>query len=233
MKAEERHRLAENELVRGLKKLKDAPKRPPSVLLLMVGLLAVVMVVYWYWSSTASNRLAKAWVSYYQNKDNADAPAAQKAGPAGQALSLNAADSAYNRAFNQLFLNPQQAIKDFTDAAQLYVELSKQANNHDIQLRALVGAGKSYESAGKIQEAVQFYDQAVTKFGAMNDWKDHPLVKEAREHKEKLAAGENSLAKLYAAWEEKMKQVTSTEPKPPTLPTPGGLTIPMPPEPPK
>jgi tetratricopeptide (TPR) repeat protein len=172
-------------------------------------------------------------VAYYQNKDSAEAPASLKAGPAGQALTLSSADAAYNRAFNALFVNPQQSLKDFTDAAQQYADLSKQASNPTIQLRALVGAGKSYESAGKIQDAVQYYDSAVTKFGVMNEWKDHPLVKEAREHKDKLAAGDNSLAKLYASWEEKMKQVTTNEPKPPTLPSVGDLNIPIPPEPPK
>jgi hypothetical protein len=225
MKAEERHRLAENDLVKGIRRLTSGPKRPPNILLLMIGLLAIVMIVYWYWSSTASNRVARAWRDYFQNKDNIDAPASLRTGPAGQAVILAQADKAYSLAFEALFSSPSQALKDFANVAQQYVDLSKQASNNDIQIRSLVGAARSYESAGKIEEAKQYYDSVLTKFGGQTDWKDHPLVKEAKEHKEKLATGTGSLAGLYASWQEKMSKVTSSEPTPPSLPT-----IPLPPE---
>ncbi len=228
MKAEERHRLAENELAKGLKRLTSGSRRPPNILLVMIGLLAVVMVVYWYWSSTASSRVAKAWQNYFQSRDGGDVSDALKKGPAGTAVQLTQADAAYSKAYDQLFTNPQQALKDFVEVAQQYAELSGQASNHDIQLRALVGAGRAYESAGKVEEARKYYDSAVTKFGGRDDWKNHPLVKEAREHKDKLASGDSGLANLYASWEAKMKQVT-TEPKPPTLPNFSDLNIPLPP----
>lgn len=225
MKADERHRLAENELAKGLNRLRSASKRPPNILMVMIGLLAIVMVVYWYWSSTASSRVAKAWQTYFQTRDGGDVSEGLKKGPAGTAVQLTQSDAAYSRAYDQLFTNPQHALKDFVDVAQQYAELSNQASNNDIQLRALIGAGRAYENTANLDEAKKYYASIITKFGDRPEWKDHPLVKEARTRQDNLASANSGLANLYATWDAKMKQVT-TEPKPPSLPE-----IPLPPIP--
>jgi hypothetical protein len=230
MKAEERHRLAENDLSKGLNQLASGAKRPSSMILLMVGLVVVLGIVYWYWSNTAANRVSRAWVQYYERRDSLeDAPPNWKSGPAGQAVLLGAADKVYERGFNRLFLDPQQALKEFESAASQYEELSKTASNNDILLRALMGAARAQENLGNVTKAVAFYDNVLSKFGSSNEWKEHPLVKDAKSHKEKLtASGEETLANLYQSWASKLKQVTNTpgDLKPPELPS-----IPTPPIP--
>lgn len=229
MKAEERHRLAENDLVKGLNRLATGTKRPSNMVLLMVVLIAVLGFVYWYWSGTAANRVSRAWAQYYDRKDSLeDAPANWKSGPAGQAVQLGIADKSFERGFSNLFLNPQQALRDFEQAAQQYEELSKSTSNSDIQIRSLIGAARSQENLGNADKAIAHYDVIISKFGSSNDWKEHPLVKDAKEHKSKLAAGENSLAGLYASWASRLKQVSTDGgvQKPPSFPN-----IPTPPVP--
>jgi tetratricopeptide (TPR) repeat protein len=227
MKAEERHRLAENELVKGLNRLAAGTRRPPNLVIFMVGLLVVVIVVYWIWSTTASNRVAQAWVNYAERQGSLeDAPESLKAGPAGQAILLASADAAYENGYNQLFTSSEQSLAQFEHAAKLYAALAQQATNSDMQLRAMVGAGKAYESLGKVEEAVAQYDAVLAKFGSNHEWKDHPLLQDARNHKAKLTAGEGSLSSIYRSWTEKLKRVGPAELKPPTLPT-----IPTPPSP--
>lgn len=226
MKAEERHRLAENDLVKGLNQIATGTKRPSNMILLMVGLVVVLGIVYWYWSSTASNRVSRAWVQYYERRDNLeDAPANWKSGPAGQAIQLSIADKAFDRGFSRLFLDPQQALKEFEQAAQQYEELSKATSNADIQLRALMGAARANENLGDMTKAVAFYDSVLNKFGTSNEWKEHPFIKQAKDRKEKLKEGDDGLAKLYQSWAAKLKQVTTNSgvqspPQFPGIPTP-------------
>ena len=226
MKAEERHQLAENDLSKALNTIATGNKRPSNMILLMLGLVVVLGVVYWYWSSTAANRVSRAWIQYFEQRDRLeDAPAQWKSGPAGQAVQLGAADQAFDRGFNKLFFMPESSLKDFEAAATQYEELSKVASNSDIQLRALVGAARANENLGNATKALAFYDSVLTKFGSNADWKDHPLVKDAREHKELLSAsGEDSIAVLYQSWASKLKQVktdggSSGMPGLPNIPT--------------
>ncbi len=229
MKAEERHRLAENDLVKGLNQISTGIKRPSNMILLMVGLVVVLGIVYWYWSTTAANRVSRAWVQYFERRDSLeDVPPNWKSGPAGQAIQLGIADKSFERGFTRLFLDPQMALKEIEQAAQQYEELSKIASNSDIQLRSLVGAARSNENLGEANKAVGFYDKVIEKFGNSNDWKDHPLVKDSKQRKEKLASTDSGLALLYQSWAAKLKQVTTNQ----DLQTPPPfLTIPSPPIP--
>lgn len=228
MKAEERHRLAENDLSKGLTQLTTSVKRPSSMILFMLGLIVALGIVYWYWSSTAANRISRAWIQYYEQRDRlGDVPEQWKSGPAGHAIQLGAADQAFDRGFSQLFIDPQQALKEFDQAAQQYEALSKTASHPEIQLRAMIGAARASENLGDVTKAISFYDAAINKYGSNNEWKDHPLLKDARSHKEKLTAtGDNSLSALYQSWATKLKQVSSSDTtlKPPQIPS-----IPLPP----
>lgn len=229
MKAEERHRLAENDLVKGLNRIGTGIRRPSTMILLMVGLVVVLGIVYWYWSTTAANRVSRAWTQYYERRDSLeDVPANWKSGPAGQAIQLGIADKAYERGFSRLFIDPQQALKEFEQAAQQYEELSKATSNSDIQLRSLIGAARANENLGELTKSVDYYSKVINKFATRNDWKDHPLVKDAVKRKEKLTATDNGLAQLYQSWAAKLKQVTTTPglQNPPQFPT-----IPIPPVP--
>jgi tetratricopeptide (TPR) repeat protein len=231
MKADERHRLAENELVKGLNRLASGSKRPPNMVLFMVGLLVVVVLVYWYWSSTAASRVSQAWINF-ANKRNSieEAPESLKSGPAGQAVLLAQADAAFDRGFSKLFSDPQGSLQDFDQAAQSYDALSKQTTNNDMQLRALVGMGKAYESAGKVDQATAAYQAALNKFEKSSEFAHHPLVLDAKQHLDKLTSGDAGLGVLYKTWAEKLKQVTTTPEQQP----PANLTvpnIPIPPEP--
>lgn len=229
MKAEERHRLAENDLVKGLNQISTGVKRPSNMILLMVGLVVVLGVVYWYWSSTAASRVSRAWTQYYEKRDNLEElSASAKSGPAGQAIQLSIADKSFDRGFNRLFIDPASALKEFEQAAKQYEELTTSTSNSDIQLRALVGAARSNENLGELTRAVGFYDKVLEKFGSSNEWKDHPLVKDAKERKTKLTSADSGLAQLYQSWAAKLKQVT-TNPgvqSPPPFPN-----IPIPPVP--
>jgi len=228
MKAEERHRLAENDLSKGLTQLTTGVKRPSNMIILMLGLIVALGIVYWYWSSTAANRVSRAWIQYYEQRDRlADAPEQWKSGPAGHAIQLGAADQAFDRGFSQLFIDPQQALKEFEQAAQQYESLSKTASHPEILLRALIGAARSNENLGDVTKSISFYDAAINKYGTNNDWKDHPLLKDARSHKEKLSAtGDNSLNALYQSWATKLKQVSTGDS---TLKAPQIPSIPLPP----
>jgi tetratricopeptide (TPR) repeat protein len=230
MKADERHRLAENELVKGLNRIATSAKRPPNMVLFMVGLLVVVVVVYWYWSSVAASRVSQAWVNFSNRRNTIeDVPDSMKSGPAGQAVLLAQANAGYERAFGKLFTDPQSALKDFEAAAKQYEDLSKQTTNNDILLRALVGAGKAYESAGQVDQAKAAYQLALTKLEKSTEYAQHPLLQDAKDHLAKLSSGEAGLGNLYKSWVEKLKQVTTTEQKPPSLPT--IPSFPTPPEP--
>jgi len=226
MKAEERHRLAENDLVKGMNQLAGGSWRPSNMMLLMAGLVVLLGLVYWYWSTTAANRVSRAWIQYYEQRDRLDdAPASWKAGPAGQAVQLGSADKAFERGFTKLFVDPSAALKEFEAAASQYEELSKIATTTEIQLRSIIGAARSFENTGDSAKALTYYNQALDKFGSNNEWKDHPLLKDAREHKEKLSAtGDDSLAALYQSWANKLKQVknegTSEKPSIPNIPLP-------------
>jgi hypothetical protein len=229
MKAEERHRLAENDLVKGLNQVTTGIKRPSNMILLMVGLVVVLGVVYWYWSSTAASRVSRAWTQYYERRDSLDdMNASAKSGPAGQAIQLGIADKSYERGFNRLFIDPQSALKDFEQAAKQYEDLSGIASNNDIQLRSLIGAARANENLGELTRAVGFYDKVIEKFAGSNDWKDHPLVKDAKERKTKLTSADSGMAQLYQSWAAKLKQVTTT----PGIQTPPAFpSIPIPPIP--
>jgi hypothetical protein len=230
MKADERHRLAENELVKGLNRIATGAKRPPNIVLFMVGLLVVVVLVYWYWSTTAANRVSQAWVNFSNRRNTIeDVPDSMKSGPAGQAVLLGQADATYDRAFSKLFTDPQSGLKDFELAAKQYEDLSKQASNNDILLRAMVGAGKAYECAGQVDQAKTAYQTALAKFEKSNEYEKHPLIQDAKDHLAKLSSGESGLGSLYKTWAEKLKQVSTNEQKPPVLPS--FPSIPTPPEP--
>lgn len=226
MKAEERHRLAENDLVKGINQVASGSWRPSSMVLLMTGLVVLLGLVYWYWSTTAANRVSKAWIQYYEQRDRLDdAPASWKSGPAGQAVQLGTADKAFERGYTKLFIDPAAALKEFESAATQYEELSKTASTTEIQLRSLIGAARAYENTGNNTKAVALYDQALAKFGSNNEWKDHPLLKDAKDHKDKLSAsGDDSLATLYQSWATKLKQVknegTTDKPSIPNIPMP-------------
>lgn len=229
MKAEERHRLAENDLVKGLNRITTTAKRPSNMILFMIGLIVVLGFVYWYWSNTAANRVSRAWIQYYEKRSDIEsAPETWKTGPAGHAVQLAIADKSFERGFGRLFLDPQQALGEFEQAAKQYEDLSKIASNKDILLRSLVGAARSYENLGNVEKAVALYDTVQNKFGTSSDWKDHPLVKDSQNHKKQLAAGENSLSILYQSWASRLKQVSTTPglQKPPEFPN-----IPIPPVP--
>lgn len=229
MKAEERHRLAENDLVKGLNQVSTGIKRPSNMILLMVALVVVLGIVYWYWSSTAAGRVSRAWTQYYEKRNSLeDLNASAKSGPAGQAIQLGIADKSFDQGFNLLFVNPPSALKEFEQAAKQYEDVSAIASNTDIQLRALIGAARANENLGELTRAVSFYDKVIEKFGNSNEWKDHPLVKDAKERKTKLTTADSGMAQLYQSWAAKLKQVTTT----PGIQTPPAFpNIPIPPVP--
>ncbi|HQR06112.1 MAG TPA: hypothetical protein PLN21_04775 [Gemmatales bacterium] len=229
MKAEERHRLQENDLVKGLNQVTTGIKRPSNMILLMIGLVVVLGVVYWYWSGTAASRVSRAWTQYYEKRNSLeDLSVSAKSGPAGQAIQLGIADKSFDQGFNLLFINPQSALKEFEQAAKQYEDVSVIASNSDIQLRALIGAARANENLGELTRAVGFYDKVIEKFAGSNEWKDHPLVKDSKERKTKLTSADSGLAQLYQSWAAKLKQVTTT----PGIQTPPPfLNVPTPPIP--
>lgn len=231
MKAEERHRLAENDLVKGLNQLTTSTKRPSYKLVVVIAAVVALGLIYWYWSTTAANRVSRSWVQYYEQRNRLEeTPANWKSGPAGQAIQLGTADAAFDRGFAKLFIEPQSALKEFETAATQYEELRKTASNNDIKVRALVGAARAYENTGNMGKATELYDVVLNQFGNDAEWKNHPLLKDAKDHKEKLAAtGDDSINALYQTWASKLKQVSTGtgSDKPPSFPN-----IPIPPIPP-
>lgn len=218
MKAEHRKELHTNYLADRLGKMYQKAGTSNSAIWWGLVLLVALGVAYWWWTARSSRALTAAWTSYWNNRDSVqgaeELAAKQKGTPVEAPAELAQADNLYSDAYNMFFSMPAEARKKFTRASEVYEALAKATSNVDIAVRATLGAAKSQEWLGDLEQARQLYADVAAKYA------EHPLAAEARTRAEKLAAGADADVNFYDEWPKRLPDITHGNLKPPPLPVP-------------
>ncbi|MGC1272173.1 MAG: tetratricopeptide repeat protein [Planctomycetaceae bacterium] len=179
MKAEERHRLQENDLHRFAEHARERsrPFFDRFGVPLLLGLAAVLIVIaaYVWWSKRATADRGEGW----------DALAAAFRAPDATAENFGAVADAYpdskaavwarlyegearlGTAIESLFSAKEGAIRDLTDAQEAFEAVLNQPELDDeVKVRALYGLARSLEASsdGDLKPAIDRYEQIVKEF---------------------------------------------------------------------
>lgn len=179
MKAEERHRLQENDLHRLAEHARERsrPFFDRFGVPLLLGLAAVLIVIaaYVWWSKRAAADRGEGW----------DALAAAFRAPDATAENFGAVADAYPESkaavwarlyegearlgtgIESLFSDKEGAVRDLTDAQEAFEDVLDQPKLDDeVKVRALYGLARSLEASsdGDLKPAIDRYEQIVKEF---------------------------------------------------------------------
>jgi tetratricopeptide (TPR) repeat protein len=168
MKSERRHELEHNVLANWLGGTIEQIKPYASTILLAVlaGLLAVVLVRWWYGNSLAKG--ASAWDAYYAAFEDPNAseefdkvaelyPRSKVA----EWATVTGADVRLQYGCNQLFTNRSIANQELTKAVNGYLKVLEQASDVTVRERATFGLARAKEAQGDLDEALKSYKEVV------------------------------------------------------------------------
>jgi tetratricopeptide (TPR) repeat protein len=177
MKAEHRKELLTNSLAQTLEhtvqRLKQGPSRNTVLVLALVGLI-VLLIVVWYWFSQSARESDSArWVQWdslavpwqvddflKELKKNDTEDTTQ-----GRLARFLEARRRLLEGVKDLGFNRSMALENLREASRLYAELADQtADRPLLQQEALDGAGKAFESLGEYDRAREFYRQLAEKY---------------------------------------------------------------------
>ncbi|MBA3312162.1 MAG: hypothetical protein M3552_10555 [Planctomycetota bacterium] len=206
MKAEERHRLHENELQRLTEHARER-SRPfverygTTLLLALAAVLIVIAAVVWWWKSSGASREA-GWdeLSAAFRKPNATAVDFANVAElhpdttAAAWAKLYEGEAHLSSGIESVFTDKEGAVRDLTDArAAFEATLESEKAGPPVKVRALYGLGRTLEtlSDGDLQPALDQYERIVADYG------DTVYEKLAQE---RIDALKSSDAKSFYAW---------------------------------
>jgi hypothetical protein len=228
MKAEVRKQLETNTLADQMGRLFKGGGKSASAIWVLLGVAGVVGILYWWLTGTLASRAADAWTRLWMaqqaqasflptpiDRDLINSPAALGA-------ELVAADAKFSAARSPFNVDPQASALFYEEAARAYIDLAnRSANVPEVHLRALAGAGKSYESMGQLKAALEFYEALIAS-ARNNNLFDHPLMAEAN-RKVALLAAAGAGRDFYEGWPQRLPrsvpQVPGAAPTPPPMPS--------------
>lgn len=215
MKAGHRKELQTNILADKLGQFYTKARSSTNLILWVVGVVVVLGVAFWWWSSRAVSANSRAWEEYWTNRESLtgleNASDRLKGTSAERAAKLTEADRLYNDAYNTFFRSPAEARERFGQALKLYTELSDNpGNSADLAVRGLLGTAKCHEWLGDAESARSTYQRIADKYDT------HPLAENARERLSALDKGDT--AAFYKDWPARLPEVVPG--KPPAAPPP-------------
>lgn len=198
MKAEHRKELHTNILADRMGKLVQGFKAGPkgtSATYWVIGVLAVIALIAWYFASGAGRRVSEGWVELSQ-QPNADHPIGPDyreviksfpgTVPARTARFQEARQSLRN-GLSAIFstANHGQGVKDLTDARDQFKQLAAECQGISLlEQEALLGQAKAEEAlagakqgesdqyAGSLDQALKVYQRLASKFPDSQDGKE-------------------------------------------------------------
>lgn len=225
MKAETRKQLETNSLAESMNRLLHGGAKSPSIIWVLLGVAVVVGVLFWWLTSSISARAADAWSRLWIKQNSGLAAIAAggddelKNTAAALGAELLAADSQFDVAHQMMtFSDAKAAQPSFENAAQKYVAVgNKAASVPEVQLRALAGAAKCYETIGALDQAVNLYKSAVAA-GEAAKLDRHPLVEEARKKLALFTGPKSEGREFYAGWPNRLPKPAMERPDVPPAP---------------
>lgn len=237
MKAEERHRLHENDLQRLTEQARER-SRPfleqygTTLLLALAALLLVAAAVIWFVKRSSSGR-GEGWSELdaaFRNpgataEDFANVAEVAKGSPAADWARLYEGESHLASGIESLFTDRDGAGRDLESAKESFeAALAAKDATPELTARALYGLGRTLEasSTGDVKPALDRYEQITA------GYEDSIYAKLARERIDSLKSAD---AKAFYAWFSKQKPApkdplqrpADTGPGPPT--PPGGAAV--------
>lgn len=233
MKAEERHRLHENELQRLAEHARERTRpffdRYGTTLLLgLAAALVVAAVVVWFVRSrdTGSTVGWSELIAVFRKPDATAEDFANVAElyPGSQAAvwaKLYEGEARLSSGLESLFTDKEGAVRDLTDARTAFeAVLDNTELESEVEVRALYGLARTLEttSDGDLAPAIERYEQIVSQF---------PGTVYEGLAKKRLEALKSADAKAFYAWFSKQEPAPrDTLPRPSDSGFPAGLTIP-------
>lgn len=220
MKAEVRKQLETNSLNEGFTHFIQGGYKKPGALWVLLGVGVAVVALYWWLTSVLSARAADSWTKLYMNQAFIGSMADElKNTSAGLATELLAADQDFDRAGMQMQLDAKNAEPSYQAAAEKYAAVAGKANGiPELHLRALVGAAKSNENLGKLEEAIRFYRQAV-EVAMKAKLNDHPLLLQSQASLASLDDANGGKA-FYNGWPTRLPKSAANRPMEAPTPPP-------------
>ncbi len=230
MKAEHRKELHTNYLADKLGKMFTQTKSSSMAIWVILGLVVLVVVVYFIWTGRAQDRNTNAWMDYRNTAGGTvevlqQAANRQKGTSAERAIKLTLSDRAYEDGYEGLFKSPMEAAKSFEEVIKVADELEKSLGNcRELGLRALSAKAKAFESLGKLDDALRCYHEVINRYS--KDFiivgKDgstlatHPLIKDAQTRIALAEAPDGEFRAFYQKWldPERMPKIKTVKPPP-------------------
>ncbi len=205
MRAEERHKLQQNELSARLAKWIEKAKPYGNAVLLGVLLVILAVLAYVWWNRQSTEQAVAAWAGVYQGLTTGDPESFEKAAalnPDSQAAdwaTLLAGDVYLGNACQQLFENKSKAIDNLQEAIRHYEDVQQQSPEAALRERATFGLARAYEALagteasgggsadggssqfkGPREKAIEQYEKLL------DEWPNGPYVQMAARRVEEL-----------------------------------------------
>jgi tetratricopeptide (TPR) repeat protein len=179
MKAEERHRLHENELRRLAEHARER-SRPffdrygTALLLGLAGVLLIAAIAIWWFRSGGSDD-SRAWsdlAAAFRNpdataEDFADVAELHPGTKAAAWAKVHEAEARLDSGIQSLFSDKEGAARDLEDAQKAFETVLEQRDaGSELNARALYGLAKTLEagSKGDVEPALERYEQVVDQY---------------------------------------------------------------------
>ncbi len=223
MKAEHRKELHTNYLADKLGKVFTQTKSSSMAIWVILGLVVLVVVVYFIWTGWAQDRNTNAWMDYRNAADGTvemlqQAANRQKGTSAERAIKLTLSDRAYEDGYEGLFKSPKDARNSFEQVIKVADELEKNPGNcRELGLRALSAKAKALESRGDLNDALAVYQEIVKRYGRQFTAPDetmHPLLKDAHDRLALAADPNGEFRTFYTNWPDRLPKIDPVKPPP-------------------
>ncbi|HWA97875.1 MAG TPA: tetratricopeptide repeat protein [Pirellulales bacterium] len=175
MKAERRHELQHNVLADQLAVLIEKSRAYSQAIIASVVGVAVLVVVWLYWTNRSTANETAAWSRYVAASDVMtlrrgslqpllDVADQYPKTRGGQWARLAAAELQYEQAVQQLFENRTQANEFLASAEQNFTNLRNNSSDRTLQARATLGLARVYEAQNRLEAARLEYDAVITRY---------------------------------------------------------------------
>ncbi len=171
MKAEQRKELETNSLVRWLQELfetvKGGPSRNTWIFLGVAGAIVGIWFIWWYTSTTATQRDSELWLQVDQATSLDDLKKvadANRGTTVGSVAEMQMARIKLREGLGEIYRDSKKAHEQLQEAAGTFEKVAGQFEGISLlSQEALVGAGEAREATGEFDKARELYQRVIKK----------------------------------------------------------------------
>lgn len=202
MKAGHRKELQTNVLADRMGKMLQGAKTTSGIVWVLLAVVLLGVIGYFWYTRQAAQNLATQWKNFWDDRERVDERELAKnykGTVIERVIKLRRAEQLERQAYADFSRIPDQAVKTFKEASQLFEEVSNDpGKSDDLAVKGLLGAAKCEEWLGDLKRARHFYNEVKRRYA------DHPLAAHADDNARRL---DGDLVHFYTDWRQRVPEI--------------------------